>query len=481
MKTLFRKILGYLCGITLSVGCLFGLTACSHQHDFSSTYNKNEVYHWKVCTSGDNCDEIIEYDEHTFGQWTTKTPKTCTSKEVEHRVCVCGQEEIRDGESASHNPKQTLSYNETYHWNDCLDCTEVLNKQQHNFSEWTTAEPATCTTAEIQARVCGCGYTQTQTVGTPNHSPFETYSYDNTHHWKNCYNCTDQLSKEIHTMQDGICSTCKYGTVATIGDTAFTSIQQAVNSITDHTTPTTIVLFDTLEGAGVQVPSGSNIIFDLNGHTYTIVSPAVGSKGTTTGGFQLLKNSNITFKNGTITHATKYTVEQDDKDVQILIQNYSNLTLQNVTLDARSKMADAEGTCLYALSNNYGNIVIKENTNIIADQPRSPGYGGAAFDLWYTSTSYVTGVNVTFDSSFNGTVTGTIEYGANTKNTNWEALACLTISGGTFDTPEFILNAKVVNANIIIIGGTFNFDVGEYVPTGYKCELQNNKYVVTQE
>lgn len=414
MKTHFKKILAFIGGTVLSLGCLLGLTACSHQHKFSSTYNKNEVYHWKICTSGDNCDEIIEYDEHTFGQWTTKTPKTCTQAEIEHRVCVCGQEEIRDGEHASHNPKQTLSYNETYHWNDCLDCEEDLNKQQH-------------------------------------------------------------------TMQDGICSVCKYGTVATIGDTPFTSIQQAVNSISDHSTPTTIVLFDTLEGAGVQVPSGRNIIFDLNGHTYTIVAPAVGSKGTTTGGFQLLKNSNITFKNGTITHATKYTVEQDDKDVQILIQNYSNLTLQNVTLDARSKMADAQGTCLYALSNNYGNILIKENTNLIADQPRSPGYGGVAFDIWYTSSSYVTGVNVTFDSSFNGTVTGAIEYGANTNNTNWEALACLTISGGTFDAPEFILNAKVVNANIIITGGTFNFDVSSYVANGYTCQQQGNKYIVVPQ
>lgn len=52
----------------------------------------------------------------------------------------------------------------------------------------------------------------------------------------------------------------------------------------------------------------------------------MGSSGTETNGFQLQKGSAVTFKNGTIT---------SDK-AKILIQNYSDLTLENVVLDGRN-------------------------------------------------------------------------------------------------------------------------------------------------
>lgn len=464
--------------------CFFAISSllfvgCAHQHSFSNTYNKNAEYHWKVCTSGDNCDHIDEYKKHTFGEWETLHAKTCENNEILHRSCQCGYEETKNGLSASHNKAETLSYNQSQHWYECLDCQENLFPSNHNYSQWQTLTPATCTSPEILYRDCICSYRQTKEGEMLEHSQVAGLKYDENYHWNSCSNCQTQLNKTEHTYINGICKFCHYGAVASIGPVYYKSFYDAINSITDRSSTTIITLFDNIYGPAVQVPSGNNIMFDLNGYTYTITQPAVGSAGTTTSGFHLLKNSNITFKNGTITHATKYTETADNLDIQILIQNYCNLTLDNVTLDARSKVSNAEGTCLYALSNNFGNITIKRNTNIIADVPRSQNYGGCAFDLYYTSSTYKAGLTLTFDSTFCGTVDGRIEYTSSSNLENWENKSCLKITGGTFTANEFIFNSKVKNANIIITGGTFNFDVSKYVADGYICQETDGKYIVS--
>ncbi|HJK65256.1 MAG TPA: InlB B-repeat-containing protein [Methanocorpusculum sp.] len=165
------------------------------------------------------------------------------------------------------------------------------------------------------------------------------------------------------------------GNVAKIGDTEYATLQWAVDNVTDGT-ETTIILLRNAEGNGVKVQSGKKIIFDLNNFTYNINGETVGSTGTETNGFQLLKDSEITFKNGKIT---------SDKAI-ILIQNYANLTLENVILDGSL----LTGTRSYTSSNNYGNIVYKGNTQIIADE------GGVAFDVYYwPNNSYTEGVSVT--------------------------------------------------------------------------------------
>lgn len=75
----------------------------------------------------------------------------------------------------------------------------------------------------------------------------------------------------------------------------YSSLTDAVNSITDST-ETTIILITDASGNGVKVPSGRNIIFDLNGHVYNIDGTTVGSSGTETNGFQLLKDSRLLLK-----------------------------------------------------------------------------------------------------------------------------------------------------------------------------------------
>ena len=256
------------------------------------------------------------------------------------------------------------------------------------------------------------------------------------------------------------------GNVALVNGKGYATLQDAVDAVTTGE-ETTITLLDSASGNGVKIQSGNKIIFDLGGFTYNIDGGTVGSSGTETNGFQLLKNSDITFKNGTIT-STK---------AKILIQNYSNLTLDGVTLNG----AQLVGSAPYTLSNNFGNTVIKDST-IIAKE------GGFAFDVYYwPENGYGDGLSVTVEG--NSEITGKIEYGRDSSDVDKDAAvaekAKLNITGGTF-TGELRVGqiGTSSKAGINITGGTFQAtDTSKwagYVQPGMKLD-ENGSVVIDTE
>ena len=206
------------------------------------------------------------------------------------------------------------------------------------------------------------------------------------------------------------------------------------------TSETTITLLEeaavdgVISGTGVVVPSGSNITFDLNGLTYNVTGSTVGSSGTETQGFQLLKESNITFKNGTL-KATSPTA-------QMVIQNYSNLTLEDVTIDGTGLSGWA-----YALSNNCGTINLTGSTSIIAKE------GGRAFDTCKFGSYDIPTVNI----NTTGTITGPIEATGGKLN----------IENGKFDV-TWVTDSHYAEGDIQITGGVFTEKPAvEYCAEGY--------------
>ena len=259
--------------------------------------------------------------------------------------------------------------------------------------------------------------------------------------------------------------------VAKVGNVEYATLAEAVEAVPTDSTETEIVLLKDYIGSGIKVVAGKNIVFNLNGKTYTVDKPTVGSSGTETNGFQLLKDSKVTFKNGTLDSATG---ADSLPNGGILIQNYCDLTLENVTLDT-----SANSNISYVISNNFGSLTAKGNTVIKAAD------GKVAFDLWYGMNNnglYDDGVSVTFGTDFTGSVTGKIEYGAHSRvpsNSNWKDKARLTIANGNFDTTFVDSNnndgVAPEDFNITIIGGTFSSDVSAYVPNGY---IQNENGAV---
>ena len=179
-------------------------------------------------------------------------------------------------------------------------------------------------------------------------------------------------------------TTASAANVAKIGTTNYESFEAAWNAAQDGDT---ITLLADSEGNGLIAPQGKytqGLTVDFNGKTYSVTGNLVGSSGTETQAFQLLKDNNITFKNGTIY----------SEKAKFLVQNYSNLTLDNMTLTLNNPNY-AYG---YTLSNNNGNVVIDDTT--INANPA----GGYAFDVCRYSSYPSVSVTVTGDSKINGNV-----------------------------------------------------------------------------
>ena len=253
-------------------------------------------------------------------------------------------------------------------------------------------------------------------------------------------------------------STIKVIAYAKVGETEYATLAEAVEATkVDGKCKGEVVLLCDSYGGGIQIPSGSELTIDFNGYQYSVGDPTVGSPGTETNGFQLLKDSNIVFKNGKLYTNKAY----------ILIQNYSNLTLEDMDLNLETVYT----TRLYTLSNNNGDTILKGNTNISALE------GNVAFDV--CKYADYPGVSVTLDESMTGTINGIVEVdGKQVEGQKFD----LKIKNGT-------INGKIkptqaaTNYNISISGGTFSEDVSEYCAEGCNAVLDKatGKYTIEKK
>ena len=253
------------------------------------------------------------------------------------------------------------------------------------------------------------------------------------------------------------------GNEAKIGDTEYETLAAAVEAVADNTPTTITLLRDVTNGAGIEVKSNKQITFDFAGHTYTVTHDPVGSSGTETQCFQLLRDSTVIMKDGSIV--------ANNLQLQMIIQKYCNLTLNNMTLDATVGTNNVS----YVLSNNCGDTVITGNTNITAKA------GDRAFDVYYWPLGgYAEGLSVTIDENMTGTITGIIEYSNDGKDTKYVDNAKLNIKGGNFvGTFREVLKctevSKLPDASINVSGGSFSSPVApKYLDESLQYQVKNN-------
>ena len=224
------------------------------------------------------------------------------------------------------------------------------------------------------------------------------------------------------------------------------------------------LLADIPDAVGISVPSGKKFVLDFNQHTYTLTGPGAGSPNTESNAFQLLKDSTITFKNGTIR------IAEGANNIKRIIQNYADLTLENMQIYAANQVGGED----YALSFNNGNIVFKGNTSVITSNDNV-----IAFDVCKFS-SYP-GVTVTFDETYTGTINGKIVYDSPNAKThqlivkpNQGTLGAIESSStsGAADAAE--------NGGITVSGGSFTAPVDpEYLADGLNFEAKDSNGIYT--
>lgn len=267
--------------------------------------------------------------------------------------------------------------------------------------------------------------------------------------------------------------TCDHA--AAIGDTHYDTLVDAVKAVQDSTATTIKLLKNVDNGDGIIIPEDKNITIDFATYTYTVTQNLAGSSGSENQCFQLLENSTVVLKNGAIVG--------NNNSIKMMVQNYSNLTLESMSLDATK----GTNSISYVSSNNCGKVFVTGNTTITAKGT------GKAFDVSYWPSAYPDGTQVEINTT--GTITGDIEiglYGANgsitlpsqsvlsVKNVNLVGnITTLNTTSGKYNTGLSDEEAKKAFADkMTISGGTFSSNVSQYTEEGYTAVQKDGKYVV---
>lgn len=186
---------------------------------------------------------------------------------------------------------------------------------------------------------------------------------------------------------------------------SYTTFADAVANANDGDT---VKLLANANGDGIVIESNKfsdkGITIDLGGFTYTVTSGLVGSRGnpgTVTNAFQFIDGNKITIENGTLTSSAdveRIECANPGKGAFTLIMNYSDLTLNDVTLDGSNLAYHPDRADMpITLSNN-------RNVNVIVNNSTIKSNKGYAMDIYNGSAEK----NATVTVSGTGTVEGCV-------------------------------------------------------------------------
>lgn len=133
-----------------------------HEHTFADSWTKDTTHHWHASTCGH---EVTEGKAaHTFGEWEITKEATEEAEGTREKSCtVCGYkvtEAIAKLEH-KHTYSEDWTKDATHHWHvsTCEHTTEVSDKAEHTFGNWTTTKEATEEAEGSKERVCTvCNY-----------------------------------------------------------------------------------------------------------------------------------------------------------------------------------------------------------------------------------------------------------------------------------------------------------------------------------
>ena len=236
---------------------------------------------------------------------------------------------------------------------------------------------------------------------------------------------TRELAEELVVAQtdDGL----KYATL--------TGAVDAVVESEDKTGEVTLRKDSEGSAVGLFESKGAvDLTIDFGGFTYTCNDPATGSPGTESQSFHLEKGNTVTLKNGTIK------VAEDSEKCLMLIQNYCDLTLEDLTLIGSDVTS-------YLISSNYGDVVLR-NVNVSGTNKNL-----TAIDLmhWLNNSYRDKAPTLTIENSAENLIAGRI------------AVYCSENGNTPVDCAE--------KPTLTVLGGTFTDEnVGGYLSTDYALD-----------
>ena len=204
----------------------------AHTHKFAEEWTKDETNHWHASTCGH---EVTEGKAaHSFGDWTiTKEPteEAEGSREKSCTVCEYTVPEVIEKLEHKHKFATDWTKDETHHWYaaTCGHTTEVSEKAEHSFGDWTiTKEPTEEAEGSREKSCTVCEYTVPEVIEKLEHKHkfASEWTSDETNHW-HASTCGHEVTegKTVHSFGDwtitkeaicteegsktGVCEVCK--------------------------------------------------------------------------------------------------------------------------------------------------------------------------------------------------------------------------------------------------------------------------------
>ena len=206
----------------------------AHTHKFAEEWTKDETNHWYASTCG-HTTEVSGKAAHSFGDWKVTqepTEEAEGSREKSCTVCEYTVPEVIEKLEHKHKFAEEWTKDETNHWHaaTCEHTTEVSEKAEHKFGDWTTTKEATEESEGSKERICTvCGYTATEAIEKLAHThKFATdWTKDETHHWhvSTCghdvtdskaehkfgdWTTTKEATEEAEGTKERSCTVCGY-------------------------------------------------------------------------------------------------------------------------------------------------------------------------------------------------------------------------------------------------------------------------------
>ncbi len=298
---------------------------------------------------------------HKYSEEVAQLPAECEKDGVKaHYTCtVCNKKFVKQGELYVEQSDEQLK----------------IPQLGHDFEgqDWVQSDDGKHYKQCVRFETCG---------GKDGEEQCNTAAWEQTDktHQKKCSDC-GRLSGEPegHTFDATHKCKCGYSQhAAQVGEEYFTDLASALNKALTLSGEQTITLLANNTGAGLRFTEHTGkITIDLGTFTYT-VNAAVGSAGTESQALQVLPGAEVEIKGGTI-------AAESGKGVVRLVNNYGNLTLNGVTLDA----TNVEAGCDAAVVAYSGELTL---TNVTFNAVPATAYALSA-----TYWSKYSGVTVTVD------------------------------------------------------------------------------------
>lgn len=195
---------GYVLRACSVCGYQVRVTLNQLEHNYSSSWSKDEQGHWHACIDPGYEDLRKDYSEHTF-YLSSSTPASYSSPSQEVYKCsICNQQKtILGDDQLEHNYSNDWSYDRNNHWHACIDegysqLTQDLSAHDLVFKEHI--DPTFETNGKDVYECSVCKYTVNKNIVPKlTHNYSNDWSYDENYHW---HGCVDSDYEDLYQDRD---------------------------------------------------------------------------------------------------------------------------------------------------------------------------------------------------------------------------------------------------------------------------------------